>query len=311
MPWFMACRAGDARRERAASEVEARQRHVEAPAFLVKPVLDRHLDVGEAGARLPRAPDTRLRTVLLEDVDAFHVWRADERRDALAGGARLRVGDRLLGHDGQHAGQGTRGGPLLLAVEDVIPAVVAELAAGLLPGCVRADGGLREAEGRKVLARHLRQEMALLRLGAEEHDGLTPDGLVRRDHHRRRRAIPADHLQDAVVAGHTEAQAVVLLGDRHAHHAEVEQALERPLRDVLLPVDLHRRVLVLEVGFELSEQGVALGPLLLTFPGIGKDEIVAKTSPEQVLDEPHLGRLRTQHGLGLLDHLAVSSGDVL
>jgi hypothetical protein len=77
-------------------------------------------DVVEADAGLPGAADAALAAVLLEDVDAFHPGVADEGGDLA-----LAVGAALARHDGEEAGDGAGGGPLLLAVDDVVVAVSA------------------------------------------------------------------------------------------------------------------------------------------------------------------------------------------
>ncbi len=203
--------------------------------------------VGKAEAGLPRAADAGLGAVGLVDLGALHVGRHDEGGDAVAFLARLGIGVAVLGHHGVETGVGARGAPLLLAVEHVDLLLFVPVARRLLACGVAADLRLAEREGGKLLTGHHGQELVLLLLGAEEHQRLAADGLVRADHDGRGAAIAAEHFEHAVVAGHAEPHAAVLLGNSHAEHAHVEEALDGPLRNVLLGVDLHARVLIFHV----------------------------------------------------------------
>ena len=303
--------AEHARRQRAAAVVEAGERDVQALALLEEEVLLRHLHVLQADARLPGAADAALRAVPAEDVDALHVGRADERGDRVLRLARLRVGDLLLRHDGEEARERARGRPLLLAVEDVVRSVRAELAARLLAARVAADIRLGEAERAQRRLRHQREEALLLLGVAEEHDRLAADRLVRRHEDGGRAARAAEALEHAVVARDAEPEPAELGGDRHAEHAEVEEPLDDPLRDLLLLVDLDRGVLVRQVGVERGEQLVALRRLLGRDLRVGKHEVLAEVPPEGVLEDAHRRRIGAEHLLGLLDLLAVLLGDVL
>ena len=48
-----------------------------------------------------------------------------------------------------------------------------------------------------------------------------------------------DAAQHAVVAGDAKAKTAMLLGDGHAKDAHIKEALDHPLRDLLLLIDLH------------------------------------------------------------------------
>src|SRR5690606_36306252 len=126
--------------------VQAGQRDVESAPLLTQQVELRDFHVVEADAGLPRAADTALAAVLLEDVDAVHVGRADQRRDLLRRLPGFGVLALPARQDGEDAGESAAGGPLLLAVEDVVLAILRDLAAGLLPAGIAADVGLGEAE---------------------------------------------------------------------------------------------------------------------------------------------------------------------
>ena len=304
-------RAQHAGAERAAAVVEAGERHVEAAAFLVEQVLLGDLHVGEADARLPGSADAALGAVAAEDLDAFHVGRADERGDRVLLLAGLGVLDPLLGHHGEQGRERAGGGPLLLAVHDVVVAAFADGAAGFLAAGVAADVRLAQAEGAQRVLGHAGEEALLLLIVAEEHERLAADRLVRGDKHRGRAAGAADAAQHAVVGRDAEAQAAVLLRDGHAEHAHVEEALDDPLRDLLLLVDLDGRVLVLQVSVELGEQLVAARAFLGGLRRVREHEVLAEVSPEDVLHEAHRLRVRAEHLLGLLDLLAVLLGDVL
>ena len=303
--------ARDARRERAPAVVETGQRDLETLPLTVEQVLLRHADVLEADARLPRPTDSRLGAVLLEEADALHVRRHDERRDALLDAARLRVGDLLVGHHGEKARDGARGDPLLLAVEDVDLLLLIPLAVRLLARRVGAHLRLAQAEARQLLASDHRQEAVLLVVGSEEHQRLAADRLVGGHHDGGGPASAADGLQHTVVARDAEAEAAERLRDRHPHHTHVEQPLHDPLGDHLLLVDHDAGMLIFEVVLELNEQRVGLGRLLDGSLRIGKHQLLTDPAPEEVLDEAHLLGLRAEHRLGFLDHLLVAGGDAL
>ena len=100
-------------------------------------------------------------------------------------------------------------------------------------------------------------------------------------------------------------------GDDHAHHAQLEEALDHPVGDLLLLVDLDGRVLVAHIGVQLRQQLIASGDLLGAHLRVGEDQLLAEVAPEDVLDEAHGGGIGPQHLLGLLDLLAILLGDVL
>jgi len=303
--------AEHARRERAAAVIQAGERDVEALAFLEEEVLLRNLHVRQLDARLPRTANTALRAVAAEDVDAFHVRRADEGGDRILRLARLGVGDLLLRHHGEEARERARSRPLLLAIEDVVRAVGAEFAARFLAACVATDVWLREAERAERRLCHERQEALLLLVVAEEHDGLAADRLVRRHEHGRRTARTTESLKHAVVACDAEAETAELRRNRHAEHADVEEPLNDPLWDLLLLIDLNRWVLGLQVVVERGEQLIALRGLFGRNGRIRERELLAEVAPEDVLDETHRRRIGAKHFLCLLDLLAILLGDVL
>src|SRR3954468_6456751 len=106
----------------------------------------------EADARLPSAADAALAAVSLEDVDAGHVRRANQRGPLL-----FAVSHLLLRHDGKDLRDRAAGGPFLFAVEDVVLAVGRQFAARLLSTSIAADIGLGEAERAEPLACQMRQ----------------------------------------------------------------------------------------------------------------------------------------------------------
>ena len=202
--------AEHAGREGASTVVEAGERDIESAAFFMQQVGLGHLHIREPDACLPGAADAHLAAVLREDVDAFHVGVAHNRGDLL-----LAV-DCLLAHHGEQARDRARGRPFLLAVDDVVLAVFAELDGRLLTTRVAADLRLRQTERAEPFLGQLGQPAGLLLVGAEEHDCLAADRLMRGHHDRSRAAVLADGFQHAVVAGDAHAQAAVLLADGHA-----------------------------------------------------------------------------------------------
>src|SRR5690606_31610215 len=106
------------------SVVQTAQRDDEALSLLMQQVLARDSNVRESDAALPRPSNAGLAAVLLEDVDPIHVGRTDERRHALPLLTGLRILDALLGHHREKPAQRRRRAPLLLAVEDVVLAVL-------------------------------------------------------------------------------------------------------------------------------------------------------------------------------------------
>ena len=129
--------AKHAGRERAPAVVQTTQRNVEPLSLLVQQVRFGDAHIGKANARLPGAADSALAAVLLEDVNSFHIRRADERADLL-----LAVGHALLGHHSEHGRERAAGGPLFLSVQNEVFTIRRFLAVGFLTAGVAADVGL-------------------------------------------------------------------------------------------------------------------------------------------------------------------------
>jgi hypothetical protein len=189
--------------------------------------------VVEADAGLPGAADAALAAVLLEDVDAFHPGCRRGRRSCLLPSS---FGVFSLGHDGEEAGERAGGGPLLLAVDDVVLAVgVFSNVVSCPPASQPTLGSERQNALSQSLARwgsqsffcsSLPKSMTALQpidWWAETMTAVEPQY--------------ADALEDAVVRGDAHAEAAVLLGDGHAEHADREELVDDPARDLLVLVD--------------------------------------------------------------------------
>src|SRR4051812_31282527 len=177
-------------------------------------MISRHLYIVEANPRLPRSTDAALAAVFLENLDPRHVRCADERGDFL-----FAIRHLLLAHDGKQSRQRAARRPLLFAIEDVMRAIIAQPTARLLSAGVATDVGLGEAKRAKRVRREAREPSPFLLFGAEEHDRLTSDRLMRADQNRGRSAVAPDALQHAVVACDPQPAAAKFAGNGHPKHA--------------------------------------------------------------------------------------------
>ncbi len=70
-------------------------------------------------------------------------------------------------------------------------------------------------------------------------------------------------------------------------------------------------MLVDEIRFELLEQAIALGSFVFALNRIWKYMALLKPAPEQIFNKSHLRRLRTHHCFDILNHLSISSRNIL
>ena len=108
-----------------------------------------------------------------------------------------------------------------------------------------------------------------------------------------------------------EAASAVLHRDRHAEHANVEEAGDDPVGDVLILVDLVRWMFSEQILIELRKKRVTPYGLFARAHGIWKEQVFAKVAPEQILYRTHRRGIWTEHLLGRLDLLAVFVRDIL
>ena len=159
----------------------------------------------------------------------------DEGGDAAA----VALGLRHLRHHHDDVGDRAVGRPQLAAVEHV--AALGRDGRGAEPRGVRADVGLGEQEGGDVVARHQRQPLLLLLLGAEADERLGDADRLVGGEQRRERGVPgAGEHERLVVVDLREAEAAVLLGHLHAERAELLEAVDDRLGDPRLALDLER-----------------------------------------------------------------------
>jgi len=95
---------GDTCGQRASTEVEARQCHMESSSFLVQQIFAWNPDIRESNPGLPCAADTGFGSIALKHLDAVHIRGANQCGDLVPFFSGLRVDQALLGHDGEHAG---------------------------------------------------------------------------------------------------------------------------------------------------------------------------------------------------------------
>jgi len=85
----------------------------------------------------------------------------------------FRIREHLLGHDREHAGQGAEGRPFLLAVKDVVLAVVAQVRFGLCPPASQPTlGSERQKAESMSLARCAANASSVRRF--RQHQALQP-----------------------------------------------------------------------------------------------------------------------------------------
>ena len=290
--------AGSARRP----VFSVRQGDLEPPALLADQVLGRHEDVLELGHRVLDALQAH-ELVAVQDADAFGLVVEHEGADA----ALVTVGLRHPRHHDDDVGDHAVGRPQLGAVEDV--AAVDRLGARGHARGIGADVGLGQQERRDVGARHAREPLALLLVGAEHPQRLGhADRLVGRDE-RAERAVPgADHRQRAVVVDLREPEAVVLLGHLHAHRADALEALDDLVRDLGVALDLQRVDLVREELAQRGEETLALLGRLGVEPRLRVDQVEPVVAEEELLAEARQLPILLAGGLGDLPCLLL--GDV-
>ena len=125
----------------------------------------------------------------------------------------------------------------LRAVDD--PAAVAQLGGRARCAGVGARARLGQAEGRELLTgREVGQPLLLLRLVAEVVDRQRAERVVRGDRDRDRRVDAGQLLDRDRVRERVRAAAAVLLGNRHAHEAELGQLGDELVREATLAVEL-------------------------------------------------------------------------
>ena len=133
----------------------------------------------------------------------------------------------LVGHgeDHEHVGHVAVGDEDLGAVEDIVVAV--QLGLGLALGGVGTGVGFGQAEGADLVALGQHgQVLGLLGLGAVGDDGIAAQAVVG-GHDVAGGGALLGQLLDADGTGQgVSARAAILLGDAHAHHAQVEQLLD-------------------------------------------------------------------------------------
>ena len=177
--------AGAAGAERGAAEVEhgsATRRPLPSGPRMFSL---RHRHVGEREPAGGGAADAALVHARLDDLEAGHVGRDEERRDLAFRRAR-RPGVRAI--TVRHVGDAAVGDVALLAVEDARLAVGARRGRGLHVAGVGAGFGFGEREGAELLAvDQVGQPACLLLLGAEEEQGADADRVVGVDEDGRRR----------------------------------------------------------------------------------------------------------------------------
>jgi hypothetical protein len=272
-------------REAQAPAVQHLHGDLEAAPRLAEHVAHGHARVLEVDRRRVAAADAEL---VLRRARAHAVLPLDdEGGDAgLAAG----LGGGRAREDREDVGEAAVADPDLVAVQDVALAVLGQLGLGLDARRVAAGAGLREREGRDPLAaRQARQVLLLLRLGAEQQDGLEADGLVRPERHAEGRVDGAELLDDARVGGRRQADAAVVARDVHAEQAELLHAGDDPLRDERLAVDLHAVHLAgAEVAHGVEDHAQVVG-LVLGHLRVGEDQVLRDDAVEDGLHEALLG----------------------
>ena len=141
------------------------------------------------------------------------------------------------GEDQGDVGMGAVGDEDLGAVQHPVVAVAA--GGGAEARGVAARSRLGEGEAAELLARGERgQNLPLLLLVAELHDGIADQRVVHRQDDARGGADPADLLDDQAVGDVVHAGAAVLLGDGHPGEAELARLVEEGARELPALVDL-------------------------------------------------------------------------
>ena len=206
--------ADAAAREAEAPAVEHLHRDLEAASRLAEHVggRDAHVVEEQLGRRAAADAQLVLRWAAPDPPSALD----DERRDPRLG---VLVGPRGPREDREDVGEAAVGDPDLLPAEHVAP-VALDIGARLDGRGVAAGARLGQRERRDALpAREARQVPALLLVGAEEHQPLRADRLVRAQGHRHARVEPRHLLHCPGVARVREPHAPVALRDSQPEEA--------------------------------------------------------------------------------------------
>ena len=134
---------------------------------------------------------------------------------------------------------------------------------------------------------------------------------MRRHKHCRGSTRATNAAQHAVVTRDAEAKTTMLLGDGHAQDAHIKEALDHPLRDLLLLIDLDGWMFVAQIHIELSEQFLAARVLVGRLSWVREDKVLPEVAPENVLHKAHRCGIWPKHLLRLLNLLAILLRDVL
>jgi len=239
------------------AEVQHRQRQLQPLAQLPDEVFSRHADVVERQPGCRRSTDAALGHAPLYHFEAGHIRRDNEGGNVGA----VAAWDWRPGHNVNHAGNAAIGDISLFAVENVGIPFGSRDGGGLDIGGIGAGLRLGEGEsGQHFAPGKPRQPVPFLFLCAGEQQRPQADAMVGVHEHGHAGVVPAEHLDDAAVAGLREAAAPVFLGDCHAQHAQISQTPDNMVWNRRFTVDAERVDLFLA---EALDGGNGLGGGLL------------------------------------------------
>ena len=165
-------------------------------------------------------------------------------------------------HDYQQGGARAVRGPQLLAVEDVVRSVRGGLSEGGHVGRVGPHIQLGQCEGRQLAAGSAGKVLALLLLGAEEHQGRGyADGLVRGEERSRGGAAAGDQGEGPVVGCLRQSETPVLARDLDPVGAQLGEALQHRVGNPCVAVDGVAVHMLLRKAADALEEGCGSGRL--------------------------------------------------
>ena len=156
---------------------------------------------------------------------------------------------------------------------------------------------------------HQRQPLALLLLGAEQHQRLGDADRLVRGEQRGQRGVPgAGQRQRAVVVDLREPEPAVLLGHLHTERADRLEPVEHVLGDLRVALDRERVDLALEEVAQLRQERLALLDRGGVEPRLRRDQVEPEAAEEQLLAEA--GKLPLSLACRLCNFACLPLGDL-
>ena len=272
--------------KREASGVERDQGELQALPLAPQEVLPGHPDIGEAKHAVRDAVQAHEATDL-GDLHTLPVGLDNKGADR-AGALHSRAG-RGPRHHHEQLGPGPVRRPQLFAVQDIVLTVFREFGEGGHVCRIGPDHRLGEGECRQLTAGGARQILALLLLGAEEHQGRRDaDGLVRREESGRRGASTRHEAEGAIVGCLREAEATVLARDLDSVRTQRGESLQHRIRHPAFAVEGVPVHMLDDESLEAFQKGGGPGRVVGILLRMRVDQVERKPPAEQLLHEAAL-----------------------